>query len=176
MTLNVDVNGGAVTGSNLWKVVESPYPWAGKTAKEFLSGTYDSKTRVLEVAGTSKDDEENIIALDAYRLTLSEDGTSLSGNTKCNSDSWRVSGPASMRRSPRVSLSRKLYRTMRLITITTTTTTTTTTPTTIINPCDSFSSAQAYFWAILLSSQIHLTNIWPCRAMRCIIIDSNNNE
>ncbi len=72
--------------------MESPgFPWAGKTAKEFLSGEYNPETRVVEVEGTSKDDPEGVIALDAYRLTLSEDGTSLSGCTRTNEGSWKVS-------------------------------------------------------------------------------------
>ncbi len=64
-TLQLDIEDSLVTGSNLWKVVESPYEWAGKTAKEFLAGTYNAETRALEVSGTSKDDPESIIALDS---------------------------------------------------------------------------------------------------------------
>lgn len=60
---------------------------------EFLSGSYDKESRVVEVEGTNKDDPEGIIALDAYRLTLSEDGLSLSGSSRTNSGNWSVSTP-----------------------------------------------------------------------------------
>ncbi len=100
-TLQLDIKDVLVTGSNLWKVVESPgFPWAGKTAKEFLSGEYNRETRVVEVEGTSKDDPEGVIALDAYRLTLSEDGTSLSGYTR-NEGSWEVSTTMNLVISPK---------------------------------------------------------------------------
>ena len=87
--LKLELKDGKVTGENRWTVVKSPYPWARKTATEFLSGTYDPGSRTVELEGTSKDDPEGVIGLDAYRLTLSEDGRSLSGNTRSHG-TWKV--------------------------------------------------------------------------------------
>jgi hypothetical protein len=89
--LSVVISQGLAYGSNTWTVIQSPHDsWAGKSATEYLEGTYNYTTRLLELRGTSKDDPENIITLDAYQLTLSEDGMSLSGKSSCGG-SWSVS-------------------------------------------------------------------------------------
>ena len=89
-TLQIKIQDGQVTGTNSWRVVRSPYNWTGKTAKELLSGTYDAAKRLVLLEGRSKEDPDDVIALDCYRLTLSRDGRALSGSTKSSGD-WSVS-------------------------------------------------------------------------------------
>lgn len=96
ITLQLEISDGQVTGTNLWKLVKYPEGGkdygSGKTATEFLSGTYNAELRVVELEGTSKEDPDEIISLDAYKFTRSEDGSSLSGNSKSNGD-WDVGFP-----------------------------------------------------------------------------------
>ena len=86
LAMRLEIQDGAVEGTNLWRLLQYPEGGRdygrGKTATEFLLGTYDAARRSLELRGTSKDDPDDIIiALDSYTLTLSEDGGSLCGTT-----------------------------------------------------------------------------------------------
>ncbi len=53
----------------------------GSMAIEHVEGTFDPMTRLLQVRGVKKDDPQNIIILDKYQLTLSEDNQTLIGNS-----------------------------------------------------------------------------------------------
>jgi hypothetical protein len=78
--------------------VKCPRSSVGQVATEDLAGTYDFATRQLEVKGTSKDDPNGIISQEEYRLTLSEDGLSLSGKS-LKDGSWSVSDAVGSTRS-----------------------------------------------------------------------------
>jgi hypothetical protein len=60
----------------------------GMTAVEYVRGSYNQETRMLTMEGYRKDDPNNIITLDKYRLVLAEDGRSLGGAT-WNHGRWR---------------------------------------------------------------------------------------
>jgi len=53
----------------------------GSTAIEHVEGAFNPMTRLLQVRGVKKDDPQNIIILDKYQLTLSEDNQTLIGNS-----------------------------------------------------------------------------------------------
>jgi hypothetical protein len=88
--LHLVINDGNVTGNQIWKAVQSPLPSVGNVAVEYLAGTYNHESRLLEMSGTHKDDPKGIIALDKYQLTLSKDSLSLSGKTLADGN-WEVS-------------------------------------------------------------------------------------
>ncbi len=93
-----------VTGHFDWKVVrfdeKSPQsrdyykPKLGKTAKEFVRGTYNPTTKEYFLKGYKKDDPNWIISTDEYRLKLDE-YDDISGKTKSN-NTWkgRINGNA----------------------------------------------------------------------------------
>jgi hypothetical protein len=60
----------------------------GLTAVEYIKGSYNPETRMLMMEGYRKDDPNDIISLDKYRLILSEDNRSLGGAT-WNHGRWR---------------------------------------------------------------------------------------
>ncbi len=67
---------------------ESKQSKVGLTAVEFVKGSYSPETRMLTMEGYRKDDPNNIITLDKYRLVLAEDNRSLGGAT-WNHGRWR---------------------------------------------------------------------------------------
>ncbi len=68
-------------------VLESKQSKIGLTATEFVKGSYNPMTRALIMEGYRKNDPNNIINLDKYRLVLAEAGKSLEGAT-WNHGNW----------------------------------------------------------------------------------------
>ncbi len=66
----------------------------GLTAVEYVQGTYDPETRVIVISGVRKNDPNDLIILDKYRLSLSADGSVITGNTF----GGRTRGQVSLRR------------------------------------------------------------------------------
>ena len=66
----------------------------GTQAKEYVRGTYNSKTRQYILKGYKKDDPGVIISLDTYRLKEDENGN-IGGDTKAHG-AWngRINGKA----------------------------------------------------------------------------------
>ncbi len=60
----------------------------GLTAVEYVKGSYNTETRMLTMEGYRKDDPNNIVSLDKYRLVLAGDNSSLGGAT-WNHGRWR---------------------------------------------------------------------------------------
>lgn len=93
-----------VKGYFNWKVVrydendlfsrEYYQPKLGYTAKEFVRGQYDPKTRQYFLKGYQKDDPHQIISTDTYRLQLDENGD-IGGDTNAH-NTWkgRINGKA----------------------------------------------------------------------------------
>jgi hypothetical protein len=76
---------GNLNGEFTWKLIRSPHSYEqsklGLAATEFVNGNFDSQKQELNLRGTHKNDPQNIIGLDVYKLILSEDGKSLEGIT-----------------------------------------------------------------------------------------------
>lgn len=83
---------GAVEGEIKWALTKSPraeeQPKVGMTGTEFVRGKFDSTSNVLAIDGYRKDDPNQILGLDKYRLILAENGAALGGIT-WNHGSWR---------------------------------------------------------------------------------------
>lgn len=91
-----------VEGYFNWKVVQSDEkdsfmqeyyePRLGKTAKEYVKGTYDPVKGVYKLRGCKKDDPHQIIALDTYELAEDKAGD-VGGKTFANG-TWlgRING------------------------------------------------------------------------------------
>ena len=64
----------------------------GTTGKEFLKGNYNPNTQEYTLKGFKKEDPNNIIGLDTYRLKVDENGDI--GGTTRTSGSWqgRING------------------------------------------------------------------------------------
>jgi len=71
----------------------------GLSATEYIRGTYDPSQRLLIFEGYKEDDPHNVIDLDQYRLSLSEDGSEIQGKTSARG-MWR----------PEIRLSRMKFR------------------------------------------------------------------
>ena len=95
-------NSDAVTGFFIWKVVlydeqnfMSKLHYQNKidlTAIEYVKGVYNSTTGECDLKGYKKDDPNNIIALDTYKLKIDQNGE-IGGTTNSNG-SWlgRIQG------------------------------------------------------------------------------------
>lgn len=85
-------NSGTVEGDIKWVLKKSPraeeQSKLGMSGTEFVRGTFDAKSNVVAVDGYRKDDPNQILGLDKYRLILAENGTVLGGIT-WNHGSWR---------------------------------------------------------------------------------------
>lgn len=53
----------------------------GATAVEYVQGTYNAQTRMLNLRGIRKEDPNNIVILDRYNLSLSDDNQTLMGKS-----------------------------------------------------------------------------------------------
>jgi hypothetical protein len=53
----------------------------GLTAVEYVQGSYDSTTGIINLSGVRKDDPNGLIILDKYRLSLAGDNSTLAGAT-----------------------------------------------------------------------------------------------
>lgn len=88
-----------VRGAIDWAMTSTPQESkrskVGLTAVEYVTGNYDRGARRLVMEGYRKEDPNDIISLDKYRLTLAEGGESLEGKT-WNHGGWR--GRLSLRR------------------------------------------------------------------------------
>lgn len=90
VTLNDD-GANQISGFIEWTLRKSVNPnkkdKAGMKAIEYVQGTYDPLTRVISVTGYKKKDPNDLIVLDSYKLTLSEDNNELRGSTR-NQGKW----------------------------------------------------------------------------------------
>ena len=101
LTLNIK-EGNKVEGNFLWKVVQYDennelsqnyyQNKIGKTATEYVKGTYIPSTRKYHLKGYKKDDPHNIIGIDTYEI--SEDKTGNIGGTTNANGTWlgRING------------------------------------------------------------------------------------
>lgn len=90
MRLKVD-NSGSLEGEIKWILKESPraeeQSKLGMTGTEFVRGSFDAKNRLVSFDGYRKDDPNQILGLDKYRLILAENGIVLGGIT-WNHGAW----------------------------------------------------------------------------------------
>ena len=90
VTLNDD-GANQISGFIEWTLRKSVNPnkkdKTGMKAIEYVQGTYDPLTRVISVTGYRKKDPNDLIVLDSYKLTLSEDNNTLRGSTR-NQGKW----------------------------------------------------------------------------------------
>ena len=74
---------GVADGRFVWTLKRSPLAQEqrklGMSAIEFVSGKVDSAAGTLTLAGTRKDDPNDVIFTDRYRLVVGENGRSLAG-------------------------------------------------------------------------------------------------
>jgi hypothetical protein len=101
LTLKIK-EGNKVEGYFLWKVVEydrnnlfSEYHYQnriGKTAKEYVKGTYEPSADKYLLKGYKKDDPHSIIGIDTYEITEDKKGR-IGGTTNANG-TWlgRING------------------------------------------------------------------------------------
>ena len=82
LSLTVAPNGNA-DGRFVWTLKRSPLAdeqrKLGMSATEFVSGKVDGAAGTLTLAGTRKDDPNDVIFTDRYRLVAGENGRSLAG-------------------------------------------------------------------------------------------------
>lgn len=99
VTLNDD-GANQISGFIEWTLRKSVNPnkkdKTGMKAIEYVQGTYDPLTRVISVTGYKKKDPNDLIVLDSYKLTLSEDNNILRGSTR-NQGKW--SGKLNLKRT-----------------------------------------------------------------------------
>ena len=99
VTLNDD-GANQISGFIEWTLLKSVNPnkkdKTGMKAIEYVQGTYDPLTRVISVTGYKKKDPNDLIVLDSYKLTLSEDNNFLRGSTR-NQGKW--SGKLNLKRA-----------------------------------------------------------------------------
>lgn len=79
---------GRVEGQIVWTLERSTNPKkmykAGSVATEYVRGTFDPITRRVFLAGYRKDDPNNIVIYDNYRMVHSADSKNLTGTSKNN--------------------------------------------------------------------------------------------
>lgn len=96
MKATVSSNGN-VSGQFIWTLMKSPdsqeQQKIGLQGTEYVEGTYNPSQRLANIEGQSKNDPQNVIGLDKYRIFVSEDGQSITGDT-ANHGNWqgRLSG------------------------------------------------------------------------------------
>jgi hypothetical protein len=82
LSLKVAPNGNA-DGRFVWTLKRSPLAdeqrKLGMSATEFVSGKVDSAAGTVTLSGTRKDDPNDVIFTDRYRLVAGENGRSLAG-------------------------------------------------------------------------------------------------
>jgi hypothetical protein len=80
--LNV-ASDGVADGRFVWTLKRSPLPEEqrklGMSATEFVSGKVDSAAGTVTLSGTRKDDPDDVIFTDRYRLVVGANGRSLAG-------------------------------------------------------------------------------------------------
>lgn len=74
---------GAANGHFVWTLKRSPLAEEqrklGMSATEFVSGKVDGAAGTMTLAGTRKDDPNDVIFTDRYRLVVGENGRTLGG-------------------------------------------------------------------------------------------------
>ena len=82
LTLTV-APGGAADGRFVWTLKKSPLPGeqrkVGLSATEFVTGTVNEAAGTVTLAGGRKDDPDDVIFTDRYRLVLGATGRTLAG-------------------------------------------------------------------------------------------------
>lgn len=80
-----DSGNGEIRGQILWTLLQSSNPdnktKVGMSATEFVRGTYDRSTRTIRIKGYDKRDDANLISLDYYTLSISNDGQIIEGSS-----------------------------------------------------------------------------------------------
>lgn len=83
---NLNDANGAVSGQIVWTLRRHTNPQkmykTGLTATEYVQGTFDPVSRMVRLRGVRKDDPNNLVILDRYTLSLSEDGQTMGGRSK----------------------------------------------------------------------------------------------
>ncbi|MHC1774853.1 MAG: FISUMP domain-containing protein [Lentimicrobium sp.] len=80
-----------MTGKILWTLLKSPKlndPLLGKSGIEFISGHYNADSALFFFEGTRKEDFNNVIGLDSYKLFRNSEGEVLAGKTKGGKNLW----------------------------------------------------------------------------------------
>jgi len=89
--LKIDAEG-AISGDIRWTLGKSPreaeQSKIGLTGTEFISGKFDSQSRVMTFAGIRKDDPNSILGLDRYKLVLADNEKVMGGITE-NHGNWQ---------------------------------------------------------------------------------------
>jgi hypothetical protein len=84
-TADFTESGGKVSGQIVWTIRRTTNPKKidkiGTSAVEYVQGTFNPVTRMLSLKGYRKDDPNNIVILDRYNLSLTEDNQTLSGKS-----------------------------------------------------------------------------------------------
>jgi cytoskeletal protein RodZ len=93
-----DNGNGKVSGQIIHTLQRSSNPQkmdkVGLTAVEFVQGSYNPNTRIITLAGVRKNDPNDLIILDKYRLSLSGDSSTIAGETV----GGKIRGKISLRR------------------------------------------------------------------------------
>lgn len=84
--VNLNELNGAVSGQIVWTLGRHTNPQkmykTGLTATEYVQGTFDPVSRMVRLRGVRKDDPNSLVILDRYNLSLSQDGQTMSGQSK----------------------------------------------------------------------------------------------
>lgn len=82
---------GELTGQIVWTMKrssrEEEKAKLGMIGTEYIRGSYNFKTRIIELEGYKKDDPNNVIGLDHYRVLFAPNGACLGGLTE-NHGNW----------------------------------------------------------------------------------------
>ena len=84
-TANFDEKNGNVSGRIIWTLKRTTKPEKiekiGTSAVEYVEGKFDAETKLLSLRGVRKEDPNNLVILDKYTLSLSEDNKTLIGKS-----------------------------------------------------------------------------------------------
>ena len=84
-TASLTETNGQVSGQIVWTLARTSNPKktskTGSTATEYVQGSFNPATRAVSLRGVRKDDPNNIVILDRYNLSLSENNRTLSGRS-----------------------------------------------------------------------------------------------
>lgn len=84
---------GRLQGQIIWTLRGTTKPEKmgkiGLSATEYVQGTFNPATRQILLNGYRKDDPNDIVILDGYRLQLSANGNNVAGATRGTTGKWR---------------------------------------------------------------------------------------
>ena len=84
-TMSLEETDSLISGTIEWSLKKSPLSAEknklGLLAVEFVEGTFEHRTGMVLIRGVRKNDPHEIIALDEYRLLISNDARSINGNS-----------------------------------------------------------------------------------------------